>query len=249
MPLHLSNIDFAYVRTRPVLHQASLTLETGQVYALTGSNGAGKTTIFNLITGFLRPQAGHITFKGRDISTAPPHRITGMGVGRTFQDLRLAASLTTLDHIVLCSGRDPADRLLMALLPPAVFKKRNEQALDFAKTILEQFFLSGVADHPAGSLSYGQQKLLSLACAVATGAGLLLLDEPAAGVQPLYRDQMAELIGQMRAADKTVLMIEHNMEFIEGIADKVFFLHEGSIRQFEGLPQLRADARVRTAYL
>lgn len=214
-----------------------------------GSNGAGKTTLFNLITGFIRPQSGDIFFSNKILTHQQPYKINRQGIGRTFQDLRLITKLTVRENIILAMQQNPTDNWLNAMLPENVHRNTNQELDKKADEIIEQFFLSDVKNYLAAEISYGQQKLLSLACCVANGASLLLIDEAVAGIQPDYRNKIAMLIKQLKEQGKTILLIEHNTDFIADVADKIFFLHEGKIITFENMETLRKDKQVMEAYI
>lgn len=214
-----------------------------------GSNGAGKTTLFNLITGFIKVQNGNIFFSGTKITNKQPYKINRLGIGRTFQDLRLITKLTVKENIILSMQHNPTDNWLVATLPEYFQQKTNTQLEKKADEIIEQYFLNDVKNSLAGDISYGQQKLLSLACCVANGAILLLIDEAVAGIQPEYRKKIAMLIKQLKEQGKTILLIEHNTDFIADVADKIFFLHEGGISTFENMKTLRKDKQVMEAYI
>ena len=249
MTLQLKNITFYFSPEKQILKNFSLSLEGKKIYALMGSNGAGKTTLFNIITGFLKPQSGEILFCEKKLTQQQPFKISGFGVGRTFQDLRLITKLSVKENIVLAMKQNPTDNWLNAMLPKQFFRNTYKALEEKADEIILQFFLDEVEHSQAGEISYGQQKLLSLACCVANGATLLLLDEPVAGLQPEYRNKIATLIRQMKAQGKTILLIEHNTDFISMVADKIFFLHDGKISEYDNVELLRADKTLIEAYL
>ena len=214
-----------------------------------GSNGAGKTTLFNLITGFVKTQKGEILFGEKNLTNQQPYKINRQGISRTFQDLRLITKLTVKENIILAMQHNPTDNWHNAMLPE-YFKRNTNHKLDTkANEIIEQYFLCDVRNSLAAEISYGQQKLLSLACCMANGATLLLLDEAVAGIQPEYRNKLAMLIKHLKEQGKTILLIEHNTDFIADIADKIFFLHEGIINTFENMETLRKDKQVMDAYI
>lgn len=214
-----------------------------------GSNGAGKTTLFNLITGFIRPQSGEILFGEKNLAHQQPFKINRQGIGRTFQDLRLITKLSVKENIILSMKENPTDNVLNALLPQSIHRNSSKELEQQADKIIQQFFLGEVQHSQASEISYGQQKLLSLACCVANGATLLMLDEPVAGIQPEYRNKIATLIRQMKEQGKTILLIEHNSDFISEVADKIFFCHDGKISDFANVESLRADKTVMEAYI
>lgn len=214
-----------------------------------GSNGAGKTTLFNLISGFIKPQSGEIFFGEKNLTHQQPYKINRKGIGRTFQDLRLITKLSVKENIVLAMQQNPTDNWLNAMLPENFHRNTNAAQEKKANEIVEQFFLGDVKNSLAAEISYGQQKLLSLACCVANGATLLLLDEAVAGIQPEYRNKIAILIKQLKEQGKTILLIEHNTDFIADVAEKIFFLHDGEISIFENMETLRKDKQVMEAYI
>lgn len=247
--LKLENINFSFTQSKPLLDNLTLSLEGGKIYALMGSNGAGKTTLFNLITGFLKPQSGEIIFDDKNITNKQPYKINRQGIGRTFQDLRLITKLTVKENIILAMQHNPTDNWLNAMLPENFHHNTNVALNKRADEIIDQFFISDVKNSLSAEISYGQQKLLTLACCVANGATLLLLDEAVAGIQPDYRNKIVVLIKQMKEQGKTVLLIEHNTDFIAEVADKIFFLHDGEISTFENMEMLRKDKLVMEAYI
>jgi ABC-type branched-subunit amino acid transport system ATPase component len=247
--LQLKNIGFGFNKNTALLKNLTVSLEKGKVYCLMGGNGSGKTTLFNIITGFIKPHNGDIFLDDKQITNKQPYKINREGIGRTFQDIRLIAKLTVKENIVLAMQNNPTDNWLNAMLPKN-FNSNKDLALEnSADKIIEQFFLNEVSNSLAAEISYGQQKLLSLACCVANGATLLLLDEAVAGIQPEYRNKIAMLIKQLKEQGKTILLIEHNTDFIADVADKIFFLHEGKISTFENMEALRKDKQVKGAYI
>jgi len=219
------------------------------VYALMGGNGAGKTTLFNLINGFIKPQAGAILLNGKNLTHLQPYTINRQGIGRTFQDLRLITKLTVKENIILAMQHNPTDNWFNALLPQQLYRTSTQQLAQQADTIITTYYLNEVKHSLAGEISYGQQKLLSLACCVANGATLLLLDEAVAGIQPEYRNKIAELIRTLRKQGKTILLIEHNTDFIADVADTILFLREETLSTFESMEVLREDKQVMAAYI
>lgn len=225
-----------------------MTLKQGTIYALMGSNGAGKTTLFNIITGFIKPQSGKIFFYDKNLIQLQPYKINRLGISRTFQDLRIITKLTSKENIILSMQNNPTNNVLNAFLPQSFHRKTN-QAIDIkASEIIEQFFLNEVQNSFSAEISYGQQKLLTIACCLANGASLLLLDEPVAGIQPEYRNKIIALLLQLKAQGKTILLIEHNVEFIANVAEQIFFLHDGEISIFNDIQSLKENPLVLEAY-
>lgn len=214
-----------------------------------GSNGAGKTTLFNIISGFIKPQKEEIFFNGDMLNGLTPYQRNRKGIGRTFQDLRTINKLSVRDNILLAMKNNPSDNIFNAILPKRFHFLSDLQMAARAEGIAVQFYLSEIQDALAGEISYGQQKLLTLACSVANGATLLLLDEPVAGIQPQYRNEITALIKQLKDQGKTIFIIEHNTDFISEVADKIFFLHDGLITGFSNIETFRTDKTVLEAYI
>jgi branched-chain amino acid transport system ATP-binding protein len=247
--LTIQNLTFGYSPERLIFKDLSLSLGGEKVYALMGGNGTGKTTLFNIVTGFIKPQSGKIFFDGNNLVHQQPHAINRHGIGRTFQDLRLITKLSVIENVILAMQHNPTDKWFNALLPKRFFQNYSRQFTEQAEKIISTYQLGDVKHSLAGEISYGQQKLLTLACCVANGSKLILLDEAVAGVQPEYRNKIATLIHEMKSLGKTVLLIEHNTDFIADVADSIFFLHEGVLSAFESMAALREDKQVMAAYI
>ena len=226
----------------------SLALPGGKVTALVGPNGAGKTTVFNLLTGFLAPDAGRVVLRGRDVTGLAPWRTVGYGLARTFQDVRLFERMTVLDNVVAAIPGQPGERLGPLFLAP--WRAAAAERANRAKALGYLAFV-GLADRAgevAASLAFGEQKLVALARLIATEADVLLLDEPASGVDVHWVGRILELIRQVAAAGKTVCIVEHNLEVVTAIADRAYFMEAGRIIA-EGRPEeLMADPRLGEIY-
>ena len=249
MILELQHLTFGFVPEKKILKDLSLSLEERKIYALMGGNGAGKTTLFNLITGFIRPQSGAILFAGKNLTHKQAYNINRQGIGRTFQDLRLVTKLTVKENIILAMQHNPTDNWVNAMLPEQFYRNSNKLLAQKADDIIDEYYLNDVENSLAAEISYGQQKLLTLACCVANGAKLLLLDEAVAGIQPEFRNKIAILIKTLREQGKTIFLIEHNTDFIADVADTIFSLYEGSLSTFESIVALREDKEVMAAYI
>lgn len=237
--LAADQLSFGYPG-KTILDGVSFQLKQGQITCLLGGNGAGKTTLLNLITGFLRPNAGSIRFGKTELTGLSPFRISRVGIGRTFQDLRLIGKLTVRENLLLAMPRHPGEYLTRALLPSGLQRNRDTADRQKADDLLVGYFLAKVADQPASAISYGQQKLLTLACCAALDANLLLLDEPVAGISPEYREHIAGRLDNLKTAGKTILLIEHQADFLERTGDAFFYLHTGRLHCFETLTALRS---------
>ncbi|HWH54465.1 MAG TPA: ABC transporter ATP-binding protein [Gaiellaceae bacterium] len=220
--------DFGGLR---VVDHLNLHVAEGEIVSVIGPNGAGKTTVFNLVTGIFRPDSGDIVFEGQKISGLPPHTITRRGIARTFQTLRLFLNMTVLENVMAAEyGHTKATVFeSMLQLPRARREEKRIRALAEEKLAFFGQRLAGYRfDQPAYSLSYANRRRLEIARAMATNARLLLLDEPAAGMNPNETHEVTELIARLRdQAGYTILVIEHDMHVVEGISDRVIALDHG----------------------
>ena len=227
-----------------------LEVDEGELVALIGPNGAGKTTVFNLVTGVYRPDTGTLAFRGESLVGLAPHRIVGAGIARTFQNIRLFRHLSVLDNVRAAHfgrNRTPA---LAALLRLPRCRADEREVIESSRFYLAAHGLEGEAGTLAGSLPYGRQRRLEIARALATRPSLLLLDEPAAGMNPAEVQEMMELILRLRREFAlTVLLIEHQMRMVMGAAERIVVLEFGETIA-EGTPEeIRANERVVAAYL
>jgi len=227
-----------------------LSVPMGQLAGLIGPNGAGKTTCFNLFTGRIRPTTGRLRFDGQDIVGLRPSRINQMGMARTFQNIRLFGELSVLDNVLVGFHGGLKANFLSAILrlPGYVAEERRMQ--ERAAEILELTGLTGLRDEPAGSLAYGQQRLLEIARALATGPKLLLLDEPAAGMNPQETAGLATLVRRLRDdLGLTVLLIEHDMRFVMKLCEHLTVLDHGRVIARGAPHEVQQDPAVIQAYL
>ena len=230
--------------------QFNLTFKPQELVGLIGPNGAGKTTIFNLLTGVYRPTDGRILFHGRALLGLKPHRISQTGVARTFQNIRLFANLSVLDNVMIAQHAQHRQGIPAAILRTPAFFREEDHSRQVARELLALFGLEHLECERAGSLSYGDQRRLEIARAPATRPRLLLLDEPAAGMNPTEKRQLMELISQIRQRFAlTILLIEHDMQVVMGICERILVLDYGKTLA-QGTPQeIRRNPAVIEAYL
>ena len=228
--------------------ELSLALPRGKVTALVGPNGAGKTTVFNLLTGFLAAEAGTVALQGEDITRLAPWRTVRLGLARSFQDVRLFERMTVLDNVLVALPTQPGERLGPLFFAPRRTAKAERRNRDQALGSLAFVGLADRAGEIASSLAFGEQKLVALARLIATGADVLLLDEPASGVDLQWVRRILDLIRQLAASGKTVCIVEHNLEVVTAVADHAYFMEAGRIIA-EGRPEeLMADPRLADIY-
>jgi len=213
--LELKNIHKSFGDVQ-VLNGVNLRLEKGFVYTLKGGNGSGKTTLINIISGFLAPTKGVVEFKGKRIAKFAPYYVNRLGIGRTFQDLRLATQMTVYENILLA-------------LEKRMFANPDKEQRKRADEILEKVSLTEKRNELAGEISYGQQKLLTIGCCIANNADFLLIDEPVAGIDKDNILKITNLIKQLKQEGKTILQIEHNTDYINATSDQVLNIEKGVI--------------------
>jgi ABC-type branched-subunit amino acid transport system ATPase component len=232
-----------------VLQGLNMSFEKGKIHTLVGVNGTGKTTLFNLMTGFLKPDKGEIWYNGEHLDCHSPILINDKGITRTFQDLRLINQLTVKENILLSFKKNPGEKILNSFLPSGIFKKQYADFLERANQILEKIHLKDVEDNLAGEISYGQQKLLTIGCCIANNADLLLLDEPVAGIDKDNYKLIYELIVETKKEGKTIIQIEHNHNFVESLSDTIWFLNAGEAEGFSDYHSYINNPIVKATYL
>ena len=223
------------------LDACSITVEQGTITGLIGPNGSGKTTLFNVITGYEKVDAGNVRLSGQPITNAKPDKVFRLGIGRTFQLTRIFPRLTVMENMHVAAQREGA-KALLSRWSSTHEQKRALELLDFVG-------LTKLKDMPASNLSYGQKKLLEFAFVLIAEPQLILLDEPAGGINPTLINQLAERIRTLNNNGVTFLVVEHNMEFVMGLCKSVMVLHRGA-KIAEGTPQeVRKNPAVLEAYL
>lgn len=248
MTLKVKNISKSY-GDKKVLQDVSFSLDEGKIYVLMGTNGSGKTTLFNIVSGFLKADGGTVSLNDATLKSITPHKINQKGITRTFQDMRLINELNVLENVLLAFPNQSGEQWWNALLPNNKVKTEEETNISIAITILKKCFINDVATSKAGEISYGQQKLLNIACCIANDASIFLLDEPVAGVNPVYRDKLVAIVKELKTENKTILIIEHNTDFVEAVSDEILFLNNGKIAKFANYSLLRNNKSVQEAYL
>lgn len=224
------------------LSGASIEVAPGSIAGLIGPNGSGKTTLFNVITGYERADAGQVYLNGRAITNLPPERVFALGIGRTFQLTRIFPSMTVLENMLIATQHREGSRNPLARAGGAASRRHAMELLEF----------TGIGSHAsslAGTLSYGQRKLLELSYVLAADPGIVLLDEPAGGINPSLIKHIAQRIRDLNAAGKTFLIVEHNMDFVMSLCDPITVLDYGSVIASGPAEQVRNDPRVLDAYL
>jgi ABC-type branched-subunit amino acid transport system ATPase component len=231
------------------LDQFSCLINKNEIIGLIGPNGAGKTTLFNVITNSISSESGSIYFKRKLISKKTTDNIARSGISRTFQNLRLIKQIPTIENILLAFSNQPGEQFTNIFLKSRLCRKIEVKNREEALYLLEFAGLTDIKNESAGNLSYGQQKLLSILCCLASNADLLLLDEPVAGINPQMIEKILSIIVSLPKKGKTVILIEHNMDAIWNICNRVIFMDAGK-KVSEGTPEnVRNDPKVIESYL
>lgn len=247
--LEVKNLGISFGGLRAV-DQVNFSIKQGQLYGLIGPNGAGKTTIFNLLTGVYQPTDGSISLEGKVLNGMKPAQINRAGIARTFQNIRLFKNMTVLDNVKAALHNQVHYSLAAALLKLPSYWKKEKQMDEMALEILRVFDLDGQAEVLASNLPYGKQRKLEIARALATNPKLLLLDEPAAGMNPNETEELMETIRLVRDRYQiTILLIEHDMKLVSGICEQILVLNFG-MELAKGTPsEVLNNPDVITAYL
>ncbi|KAA1429040.1 ABC transporter ATP-binding protein [Nocardioides antri] len=231
------------------LDDVSFGIKEGEILGLIGPNGAGKTTCFNAVTGVYRPTSGDIRFQGRSLTGVKRYRITQLGIARTFQNIRLFPSMTALENVLVGADAQHKTGMFSALFRLPRHRAEERDGHERAMELLRFMGIHKRADELAANLSYGDQRRLEIARAMATGPKLICLDEPAAGFNPQEKVQLMELIRKVRDRGFTVLLIEHDMRLVMGVTDRIVVLEFGRLIA-EGTPaEIRDNPAVIAAYL
>jgi branched-chain amino acid transport system ATP-binding protein len=231
------------------LTEVGISIQRGEIVGLIGPNGSGKTTLFNCISGFYKPEAGKVFLEAEEITRLEPHQVTRRGISRTFQLAKLFYNLTAVDNILVAKHLTRKAGFLASLLKTRNYREDELAALEEAESLLALLGLSDKRDHVAKDLPYGSQRLLTLAIALSSNPKLLLLDEPTAGMNQKEAGKLSEVLTTVNQKGVSLFLVEHNMRFVMGLAQRVIVLNYGRVI-CEGLPeQVRKDPTVIDAYL
>ncbi len=232
------------------VNEVALRVEEGQIVSLIGPNGAGKTTVFNCLTGFYKPSAGSIRFRGEEVSGLPGFKLARKGMVRTFQHVRLFKQMSVVENLLVAQHQHLNTNMLAGLFKTLNYRRAEREAMERAAWWLDRLGLTDVANRTAGTLAYGQQRRLEIARCMVTRPTLLMLDEPAAGLNPKETADLQELIAELRDEQGlSILLIEHDMKLVMGISDHVVVINQGCPLA-DGTPQeVRQHPDVIKAYL
>lgn len=231
------------------LDDVSFDIKPGEILGLIGPNGAGKTTAFNVITGVYQATSGTVTFDGTVLRKKKRYQITKLGIARTFQNIRLFPSMTALDNVLVGADAHSKVGILRAIFRTPYFRRTEREARENARELLKFVGVDGRAEEFSTNLSYGDQRRLEIARALATRPKLICLDEPAAGFNPAEKQRLMQLIRDIRDAGNTVLLVEHDMKLVMGVCDRIVVLEFGK-KVAEGTPaEIQANPVVIAAYL
>ncbi|WP_432455708.1 MULTISPECIES: high-affinity branched-chain amino acid ABC transporter ATP-binding protein LivG [unclassified Agarivorans] len=232
------------------VNNVALKLKEKEVVSVIGPNGAGKTTVFNCLTGFYKPTSGQILYRGEALQGLAGHQIARKGIVRTFQHVRLFKDMTVVENLLVAQHRHLNTNFIAGLLKTPNFKKSEAEALAFAEYWLDKVQLTEFANRKAGNLAYGQQRRLEIARCMVTRPEILMLDEPAAGLNPKETDDLDRLIMDLRANESvSVLLIEHDMKLVMGISDRIYVVNQGCPLANGTPEEIRNNPEVIKAYL
>jgi branched-chain amino acid transport system ATP-binding protein len=231
------------------VNDVTLSVKQGEIHGLIGPNGSGKTTIFNVVSGYYKPTSGKVSFEGQTTSGLPAHQITAKGFARTFQNLRLFASMTVLDNVLVGMGHHSKTALWQEFFDPAAIRREEKAFKDKAMGLLKLLEIEEFALKQATSLPYGHQRRVEIARALATDPKLVLLDEPAAGLNEVETEQLRQILLKIRDAGITIFLVEHDMKLVMGICEMITVLDYGKKIAEGPCAAINCDPVVIEAYL
>ena len=231
------------------VNDVTLSVKQGEIHGLIGPNGSGKTTIFNVVSGYYKPTSGKVSFEGQTTSGLPAHQITAKGFARTFQNLRLFASMTVLDNVLVGMGHHSKTALWQEFFDPAAIRREEKAFRDKAMGLLKLLEIEEFALKQATSLPYGHQRRVEIARALATDPKLVLLDEPAAGLNEVETEQLRQILLKIRDAGITIFLVEHDMKLVMGICEMITVLDYGKKIAEGPCAAINCDPVVIEAYL
>jgi len=231
------------------VHQVDINVGLGEICGLIGPNGSGKTTLVNVITGIYRPSSGEVTFDGRPIHDRASHEICALGIGRTFQNIRLLLALSVCDNVGLGGHIHRGSQLWDVLLETGKFRREEKQVADRINEVLDFTGLRPYRDELTRNLPYGRRKIVEIARALMARPKLLILDEPAAGLNSREKESLVALLGKVRDTGVSILLIEHEMAMVEALSNRVFVLNYGKKICQGSFAEIQQDAAVVEAYL
>lgn len=247
--LNVSDLTMQFGGLRAV-NGVNLKVDEGEIVSIIGPNGAGKTTVFNCLSGFYTPTSGVVEFMGEEVQTLPDFKISLKGMVRTFQHVRLFNNMTVIENLLIAQHRHVNTNIFSGLFNTPSYRKEEERAMTRAKYWLEKVGLLDVANREAGNLSYGQQRRLEIARCMVTEPKLLLLDEPAAGLNPKETKDLDNLIVSLKEDyHVSVLLIEHDMNLVMGISDNIYVINQGTPLASGTPDQIKGNPEVIKAYL
>jgi branched-chain amino acid transport system ATP-binding protein len=246
--LEVSDIGIAFGGIT-ALDGVSFQVQPGEIFAVIGPNGAGKTTLFNVISGLYKPRSGRVALAGQDVTGAAPHRLARLGLSRTFQNLQVFFRMSAVENVMVGRHLHEKRNVLTHFFTLPSVARQNRETRARAEELLAMVGLNGAADRPAGSLPYGALKRLEIARALATEPKLLLLDEPAAGCNPVETEEIDAVIREIAAAGTAVVLVEHDMRLVMKISDRIHVLDQGRTLSEGSAEKVRADPAVVAAYL
>ena len=231
------------------VNNVSIGIEKGEIHGLIGPNGSGKTTIFNVLSGYYKPTGGKVSFEGRAISGLPAHQITAAGFARTFQNMRLFKTMTVLENLLVAMGHHAKVGLFQEIFNPVAVRREEQQFVEKAMELLDLLEVADFANELATSLPYGHQRRVEMARALATNPKVILLDEPAAGLNEVETEELRKTLLKIRDLGVTIFLVEHDMKLVMGICEVISVLDYGKkIAEGTG-PAIRKDPVVIEAYL